>query len=179
MSNNKIILVKKKHFTFRLELDLFDALELEATQKSLTPIMMSQITKNYLLRDKFFQELGFLPMGKDFVETWLDRIDDKDIKEDAKLLGLRIGGEYLAYFFHKIDLNSLIKFLELWLCTQGKLQKKEYQGTYYYTIHHDVNQKYSLFLEGFLFSIIENILKTKVVLIGNTSNLISFTFEVK
>ena len=88
-------------------------------------------------------------------------------------------GEYLAYFFHKIDSDSLLKFLELWLSTQGELQKKDHLGTCYYAVHHNISKKYSIFLEAFLFPVIENILATKVDLIENTSNFISFTFEVK
>ena len=177
---NNLIKKKKKHFTFRLDLDLFDALEIESERKNLTPTtLMGQITKNYLLRDKFFKELGFLSLGKDFVRIWLERIDSKFIKEDAQRLGSYIIGEYLAYFYYKIDTDSLINFLELWLSSQGELQKKNHLGTYYYTVHHNVSEKYSLFLEGLLFSEIEKIFKTKVELIDTTSNLISFTFVVK
>jgi len=171
---------KKKHFTFRLDEDLHKSLEDEAERLGITPTMlMGKLTKNHLERDKFLTELGFLPLGKDFVKVWLERIDNKNIKEDARLLGISVIKDYVTYFFHKSDSDSLMKFLELWLTTQGKFRKTKVHGLQSYTIHHNINQKFSLFLEGFLFCIIENTLKTKVSLTETTSNLLSFTFEVK
>ena len=110
---------------------------------------------------------------------WLSRIPEDAIVQDAAQLGQLVIKEFVVYFFQKLDATSFINFLELWLSTQGEFRKNSNMGTYYYTTHHNVNKKYSLFLEEFLFTVIENVLLTKVNMTELTPNLISFSFEVK
>ena len=50
--------------------------------------------------------------------------------------------EYVAYFYHKNDKNSLLNFLELCLPTQGRFRNENNNGTASYTIRHNINKNY-------------------------------------
>ncbi len=69
---------RKKHFTFRLDEDLYDELEMESERKDITPpMLMDKLTKNHLTRDKFFDELGFIPVSTDCLKVILEKLDEK------------------------------------------------------------------------------------------------------
>lgn len=170
---------RKRHFTFRLDEDLHDELEIESERKDITPTMlMAKLTKNHLTRDKFFDELGFIPVSKDCLKIILEKLDEKNAELDGESISNTKIGEYVTYFYHKNDRDSLLNFLELYLSTQGGFRKENNNGTVSYTIHHNISKNYSLFLKGMLFGAIEKTLKTRVNLVEISPNLLSFNFEV-
>jgi len=151
----------------------------ESESKNVTPtVLLTQITSRYLLRDKILDELQFLPLSKEFVKNWLNRITREDIINDSEL-ARKYFREYIVYFYHKLDPDSTIRFLDLWLSTQGVMQKKVDSGTRSYTIRHNICENYSDFLEGMLFPTIDDIISTKTKRIEKTPNLLSFEFEVR
>jgi len=158
---------------------LHDELEIESERKDITPTMlMAKLTKNHLTRDKFFDELGFIPVSKDCLKIILEKLDEKNAELDGESISNTKIGEYVTYFYHKNDRDSLLNFLELYLSTQGGFRKENNNGTVSYTIHHNISKNYSLFLKGMLFGAIEKTLKTRVNLVEISPNLLSFNFEV-
>ena len=179
ISYHVFALIKKKHFTFRLEEDIYHKLELESDRKNISPtVLMAKLAKNYLNRDKFLEELEFIPTPKDFLKILLDGRDKEKIIEDGKNLGIIKLGEYITYFYHKKDKNTILKFLELYLPTQGTFRKENNNGTISYTTHHNISKEYSLFLKSFLFHTLEGIMGTRINIMELSPNLLSFNFDV-
>lgn len=170
--------IKTRHFTFRIDSDLFYELEQESKKQSLSPmILMRLITNDYIKRGKFLQDLGFVNIDKRLLRVLFENMSIANIDTAAKQMSEFFIKEYLVYFYHKTDADSLLRFLDIFLPTQGNIRTHHSNGVYSYTIHHDIYQKYSKFLEGFLFYTIESIIKSKVRLISSTSQLLSFNFE--
>lgn len=172
---------KRVNYTFRIDEDMFKSIEKEANEKGIAvSSLMCRITRNYVQRDRFLEQLGFIPVGKDVIRSWLDRIPEDLLQDDAEKLGSTIAREYITYFFHDIDVHTLIQFLDVWLGTLGgELQKKEHYGTHTIAINHCVSIQYSLYLKEFLRALIEPITSQQVKFVEITSNLVSFSFKVK
>jgi len=171
---------KRVHYTFRMDEEVFSSIEKEADEKGITTSsLLSRIVQNYVKRDRFLEQLGFIPVGKDVMRAWLNRIEDDFLKKDAKKLGSTIAREYVSYFFHDVNKNTLIQFLDVWLCTLGDMQKREHHGTYSFVINHGVNVQYSYYLQEFLSALIGPIISKRVNFVGITPNLLSFSFEVE
>jgi hypothetical protein len=158
--------------------DVYQSIEKEAEKNGFTTSnLMSKIVKNYVTRDKFFEQLEFIPIGKDIIKIWLSRIEEEFLREDAKILGSTIARDYISYFFHDINISTLIKFLNIWLETLGNVQKKEHHNTCSFVINHCVNFQYSIYLQEFLTALIEPITKKRINFIEITPNLLSFSFD--
>lgn len=168
------------HYTFRIDEDIFESIGKEAGEKGITVSnLMCQITQNYVKRDRFLGQLGFVPVGKNVIRSWLGRIQEDFLREDAKKLGSTMAREYITYFFHDVNAHTLVQFLDIWLHTLGELQKKEHHGTHSIVINHGVSTQYSLYLKEFLGALIESIISRQVNFIEVTPNLVSFSFEAK
>ena len=168
----------KVHVTLRLDEDLYGMLVAESeTRNSTHTMLISQIIGNYLLRDKMLGDLGFMPMGRDFVRAWTGLLDEDGVKKSAEL-GREMFRECVPYFFHEASAENFVRFLEIWLGTQGNLQKRSDHGKCTYTLCHNVSMRYSDFLEAVLFDAIHDVLSTRPRCIEKTQNLFSFEFDV-
>ena len=134
------------------------------------------------LREKGIDSLNSLDSfqsEKDVIRSWLERIQENFLREDAEKLGSTIAREYIAYFFHDVNAHTLIQFLDIWLHTLGETQKKELHGTYAIAINHGVSVRYSMYLKEFLCALIEPIISKRVDFVEITPNLVSFSFKAK
>lgn len=157
---------------------MYDELGIESKRKDITPTMlMAKLAKNHLTCNKFFDELGFIPISKDCLKIILEKLDEKNAELDGKSISNTKIGEYVTYFYHKNDRSSLLNFLKLYLSIQEGFRKENSNGTVSYTIHHNISKNYLLFLKGMLFAAIEKTLKTRVNLVEISPNLLSFNFE--
>ena len=117
---------KTMHFTFRIDTEIYDELQNEAKEQFITPtILMRIIVSKYLEHDKPLKAFNYIEIDKKFVEVWIQNFDDNIIENTAKLLGNHIIREYITYLYHAINTDSLLRFLELWLTTQGNISKKK------------------------------------------------------
>ena len=63
----------------------------------------------------YFEKLGFIPASKDFMRTIFNRIEREEDIEDQSEFGNIVVNEYASLFFPKLNRETLIQFLELWL----------------------------------------------------------------
>lgn len=167
------------HSSFRINEDILSTIEKEAASKGISKSsLVNQILTRYCKTDKYFDQLGFIPISKVVVRKWLTRIDDKFLVEDAKDLGSTMGREYISYFFHDVNRYTLLEFLELWFSRFSTYDHKVNSDTHSFAVNHDINIKYSLSLKEFLKALVEPIILKQVKFMELTPNLLSFSFEV-
>lgn len=171
---------KSIHYSFRTNKEILLSLEKEAEEKGITTSnLLNQIMKNYVKRDKFFVQLGFVPIGKDILRIWLNRIDKEHLQEVARNSYAVIGREYISYIFHDVNKNTVIQFLDIWLRTFGEVQKKIHDKMCSFAVNHGISIQYSLHLKEFLCAIIESTISKRVNFVEITPNLLSFSFEIE
>ena len=111
-------LAKKKkliHQGFRIKEDTVRAL-LKQSQKNSISLsnMVNKILENHVTCDRYFEELGFLLVSKEFLRRSFSRLKEEHISKDSRDDGLTAVKEYLPYLFHKVNSNTLVQFLEIW-----------------------------------------------------------------
>jgi hypothetical protein len=142
----------------------------------------------------YFEELGFIPVCKDFLRKVFGRIkEEEDVQnyliDDSRELGLVAAKEYLPYLFDEVNSNTLVQFLEIWFkrfeCCQHRIKDDNNNNNnnsnqyHYFIVHHDINMNFSIALRAFLEGLVEPIIKDSIKFNSLTSNAITFSFKIQ
>jgi len=150
--------------------------EAEAHGTSLSSLM-SQIVTKYVKRDRYFEQLGFVPIAKEVLRKWLSRIEEKFLIEDSEELGSSIGREYISYFFHDVNSYTLLKFLDLYFSRFQSYHHNVNGDMHSFAVNHGINIQYSICMKEFLKALIEPIISKQVKFMELTPDVINFSFE--
>lgn len=179
-SNNSTKLI---HSSFRIEQDVIKSLEkVSATRDISMSSLVNKILKNYVTSEMYFEELGFLLVSKNFLRKTFEMLDETHIEELGKEYGMTIAKEYISYFYPRVNADTLIQFLEIWLkrfqSCQHKVEENNNNDLHYFIVNHDINLNFSLALQSILAGLIEPIIKNTVEFTNVTRNTITFSFAV-
>jgi hypothetical protein len=170
---------KLVHSTFRLKEAVIKSLEKEAQKRGIsTSSLVNKTLENYLTCEMYFEELGFILVGKEFLRKLFDRLDSKHVEDLGTELGLTVANEYISYFFPEVNTDSLINFLDLWFKRFQSYQHRLENNRHYYVVNHDINMNFCIGLKAMLEGLIEPILKRSVEFRELTSRTITFSFLV-
>jgi hypothetical protein len=183
--NNKLV-----HQGFRIKKVVLNMLDTEAKKKGISlSNLVNKILENHVTCDMYFEELGFIPVCKDFLRKMFGRIkEEEDVQnyliDDSRELGLIAAKEYIPYFYSESNGDTLVQFLDKWFC---KFQCHQHRvdndnnnynnRRHYFIVNHDINMNFSIALKAFLEALIEPIIKRPVKFNSLTQNAISFSFE--
>ena len=182
--NNKLV-----HQGFRIKKVVINMLDVEAKKKGISlSNLVNKILENHVTCDMYFEELGFIPVSKDFLRKVFGRIEEEEdvqnyLIDDSRELGLIAAKEYIPYFYSESNGDTLVQFLDKWFC---KFQCHEhrvdndnnnYNLRHYFIVNHDINMNFSIALKAFLEALIEPLIKRPVKFNSLTQNAISFSFE--
>jgi len=170
---------KSIHQGFRIDEKVLFRIKKEADKKDLSlNKLINQILKDWISRDMYFQELGFIPTSKEAIRIWLEKLADEHLIEEAKEFGGNRAREYIVYFFGEVTIDTLIDFLEILFSRFPAYQHKVNNRLHYFSIHHDISRKYSIFFGELLKSLIEPIVNSPVKIGNPTANLLNLSFEI-
>jgi hypothetical protein len=183
--NNKLV-----HQGFRIKKVVLMMLDVEAKKKGISlSNLVNKILENHVTCDMYFEELGFIPVCKDFLRKVFGRIEEEEdvqnyLIDDSRELGLVAAKEYLPYFYSESNNDTLVQFLDKWFCKfQCHQHRVDNDNNYnnrqhhYFIVNHDINMNYSIAFKEFLEALIEPIIKRPVKFNNLTQNAISFSFE--
>jgi hypothetical protein len=170
---------KLVHWGFRIEEEVLDNIKKVARRSDTTvSSQTNRILKNWVTRDIYFQELGFIPMSKDIIRAWLSKIEQKELVIQAKDFG-SLANEFIIYFFGEVNEKTLIKFLDIFFSRFQAYQHSIESLTHYFSINHDICINYSIFLSELLKALIEPVIKRPIKISSISPKIISISFNVK
>jgi hypothetical protein len=62
----------------------------------------------------YFEQLGFILVSKDMLRKTFSRLNENDIEEFGRELGLTVAKEYISHFFPQVNNATLVQFLDIW-----------------------------------------------------------------
>jgi hypothetical protein len=186
------------HSSFRIEEGVIKALEKTAEKRNVSlSSLVNKTLKNYVTSEMYFEELGFILVSKNFLRKIFGGLSKKHVEELGKEYGLIVAREYMCYFYPIVNSDTLVQFLEIWFrrfqsCQHNKVDnfvvdddydsdskgKKKNNCRHYFTVNHDINMNFTLALQSILAGLIEPIIKNTVEFTNQTSNAITFSFEI-
>ena len=169
---------KLVHLGFRIDENVLDGIKRAAKRTETTVSnQINIILKNWVTRDSYFQELGFIPMSKDVLRAWVNKIEQSELIMQAKEFGLA-AAEYIAYFYGEVNVSNMIRFLEILLSRFPSYDHRIENKTHSFHINHDICMKYSIFFSELLKSLVEPIIKAPVKLKSLTQKTIITSFDI-
>ena len=176
----KDVNLKRKlvHLGFRVDENVLEGVK-KAAKRTETTVsnQINIILRNWVTRDTYFHELGFIPTSKDVLRVWVNKIEQSELILQAKEFGLA-AAEFIAYFFGEINVSNMIKFLEILLSRFPSYDHRIENKTHSFHINHDICLKYSIFFSELLKSLIEPIIMAPVKLKNLTQKTIIISFDI-
>jgi hypothetical protein len=103
------------HSSIRIEEQVLKALQKEAERRGVSfNNLVNKTLKNYVTSEMYFEQLGFILVSKDFLRKTFSRLNENDIEEFGRELGLTVAKEYISYFFPQVNNTTLVEFLDIW-----------------------------------------------------------------
>ena len=172
--------IKRKlvHLGFRIDENILNSIK-KAAKRTETTVsnQINIILRNWVTRDTYFHELGFIPTSKDVLRAWVNKIEQNDLITQAREFGLS-AAEFIAYFFGEVNVTNMIKFLEILLSRFPSYDHRIENNIHSFHINHDICLKYSIFFSELLKSLIEPIIKGPVKVKNLTQKTIIISFDI-
>jgi hypothetical protein len=103
------------HSSIRIEEQVLKTLQREAQRRGISfNNLVNKTLKNYVTSEMYFEQLGFILVSKDFLRKTFSRLNENDIEEFGRELGLTVAKEYISYFFPEVNNTTLVEFLDIW-----------------------------------------------------------------
>jgi hypothetical protein len=149
----------------------------------------------------YFEQLGFILVSKDFLRKTFSRLNQSDIEEFGRELGLTVAREYMSYFFPQVNNTTMVEFLDIWFRRfqfyQHRIEERlesptrattadldaivnrdQKQQVHLFTVSHDINMNFSLVLKAILEGLVEPITKSPIMFKDITSTSITFSIKL-
>jgi hypothetical protein len=166
-------------YTFRINQDTADKLNAESEHKGISlNNLVNQILKNYIDWDRLESKVGMIPVAKPVIAEVFTKLSDDDVIKLATFVGKSTLHDIVLFMKNKIDLDSLLSWLELWLkknSTAGFSHNVE-NNIHTCTMKHDLGQKWSLYHKTVLELILRDVLKKHIEIIVS-DKILTFKFE--
>ena len=166
------------HLGFRIDEDVLNSIK-KAAKRTETTVsnQTNKILRDWVTRDAYFQELGFIPMSKDILRAWINKIEERELIIQAKDFGLS-AVELIVYFCGELNVDTMIKFLEILFSRFQSYQHHIENNTHSFCINHDICMNYSVFFCELLRVLIEPIIKGPIKVKSLTQKMISISFDI-
>lgn len=141
--------------------------------------LSNQIFKNYIEWDMLSPKAGMIPVAKRVISELFGRLSKEEVVKLAQQVGKDIMNDLILFMKHKIDLNSFLSWLEIWLkknSSAGFSHDVEKNNTHTCMIRHDLGENWSLYHKTVLELIFKETLNIPVQ-INITNSTLTLSFE--
>ena len=140
--------------------------------------LANQIFGNYVEFELYAKKFGTLRMSTDTFRRMLDGMDEKSIMEIATRCGSQEVKEFILFKWKEISSRTVIDFIKIYfdLCGYGRCNMDVTEGKVTFSVHHDLQEKGSLFLKHLFESLITTTLN-KDCETNVTSDTITISFQ--
>ncbi len=169
---------KTETLSLRVDSNLRSALEEESRKTGVNlNTLVSQIFTRYVNWWRYETRLKLIPVSKDLLRELFGLAEREEIAETAKRLAESSGREHVLFLFQQINLGTVLQFIDVWSSHFDASQHRHDGKTHFYTVHHDVNINFSLFIKEYLSSMIQATVPRAVRFETVSPNSVSFSFE--
>ncbi|MGI0007721.1 MAG: hypothetical protein ACREAR_06980 [Nitrosotalea sp.] len=168
---------KSIHYSCRLDTEIYRFLADEAGQKNISMNnLLNHVARECVIK-KNFEKIGSILMCKDVARGVFDMANDKQLIKLAEKLGSGNAVDYVGMLYRDIDKSAILKFLDLWGHRFYGYEHKNHDDVHSFSIPHDINEKYSIFMKEFITSFLESTISESVK-IQSTSRAVTFSLTI-
>ena len=118
--------------------------------------LANQIFGNYVEFELYAKKFGTLRMSTDTFRRMISSMDEKNLVEIATTCGSQEVKEFILFKWKEINSKTVTDFIKIYfdLCGYGRCNMDATEGKVTFSVHHDLQEKGSLFLRHLLESLI-------------------------
>lgn len=170
---------KTSSISFRIDEEYEKVLRRIADEnKTSLNTLANQIFGNYVEFELYAKKFGTLRMSTDTFRRMLDSLDEDKIVDIATRCGSQEVKEFILFKWKRLDVQTVTAFIRIYfdLCGYGRCSMDETEEKVTFSVHHDLQEKGSLFLKHIFESLIRTTLdkdcRTEV-----TSDTVTIAFQ--
>jgi hypothetical protein len=177
MPNSK----KAQTRTFRIDPTLLGILDSEAEEQGITSSsLINQILKKYALVGRYEEKDEVINISHDAMKLMVEQLTKEELLKVGSKAGSELSSNYF-YMMDKKDVESVISFMNLqlgkynnWYQLHSSVENKKYT----LLLSHQLEIKWSLWLQGLMETFLKNILNAQVnTEVLNNSVIITFNLS--
>jgi len=171
----------KENITFRFSKSVLDKLRFEADQRNVSVNAIAQeIVSDYHNWNAKAAKAGMIPIHKSVLAMLMDKVPEEEIVKIAEFFAETKVKDILLVLRSDHTLAAFLDVFESWLRSSSAMFGKDLRkDTYSYVIHHDLGNKWSLFLSTMIKAILEKMGMKALHTFQVTENTIMFDVPVK
>lgn len=164
--------------SFRVDSDLRSTLEEEARKQRVNlNTLVSQILGQYANWGRYATRLKLLPLSKDLLRELFQPMSKEAIEVVGRRLGETLSREQILFLFQESSPRTVLRYMDLW-GSHFDAYEHRYEGRrHFFTVHHGVNQGFSIFIREFVSAMFLTILAKGVQFEMISPNSVTFSFE--
>ena len=164
--------------SFRIGSGIRLSLEEEAKKNGVSlNTLVSQIFIYHTGWGRYARRLKLIPLSKDHLREIYQFMTKDKIEETARRLAETMGREHILFLFQRIDLPSVMEFIEIWGNHFDAYEHRFNGKTHFYTLHHDVNLNFSHFIKEYMASLLQTTISIVPHFEKVGPNAVTFSFE--
>lgn len=154
---------KTSSISFRIDAKYEKVLR-EVAEKNKTSLntLANQIFGNYAEFEIYAKKFGTLRMSTDTFRRMLKNMDDKELIDVATRCGSQEIKEFILFKWNELNSKTVTAFINMYfdLCGYGRCNMNDTGSKVTFSVHHDLQEKGSLFFKHLLESLIRTTLNT-------------------
>ncbi len=164
--------------SFRLDPELRAGLEEEASKAGLNlNALVSQILRRYMSWERFAFKLRFLPVSKNLAREVFQALPTSTVEQLSKRLGENSAREHILFLFQKVSPQTVLRFMDLWISHFDACEHRFDGKQHHITIHHDINSNFSIFIKGYVSSLLRGTVGREAAFSDVAPDSITFAFD--
>ncbi len=140
---------KTETIAFRLEDSMIEKLRNEAEHKDISlNTLVSHIFKQHIDWHSNAAKAGFLTVRKSLIVELLKLASEEQLAEIAEYVAKKGTRDFVLMLRNEYNITSALDVIETWIRIAGYPYRHDVDYTkHYYTIHHDMGKKWSVYLK--------------------------------
>jgi hypothetical protein len=162
--------------TVRIPDSIDQVLVEEAKNRGLSPnALISSIMTGFVEWDRFASRFHLTSLTPGLIKGLLEHVDDQALGHLAEASGGPESKEAMLFWFKAISVENLLLFLNgrCKYAGYGEFEYQNAQGRCTLTIHHELGQKWSLFLESYIDAALRKVFRIRAEFETTQSSIIA------
>lgn len=170
---------KVQSITFRLDEPVLDALRQGVDEEG---ISLNNLANRQLMQyaewDRLAEKIGFVSLSMRHLRSIIAHLSDEAMAEIGRELGAEFPREIIAFHWKDITLENFLLFVRMLskYAHHYEANYREQDGEHVLILFHRLSEKWSIYLEAYMISALENLLGVKPKTY-RTEQSVSVTFQ--
>lgn len=135
---------------------------------------MSHIFISYADWWRYSEELHLIPFNADILKDLFQTLSKESIEEISRKAGETVAHEEIVFLFKHVTIETLLRYIEVRSSHFSAYHHWYENGEHHFTLRHELGTNFSLFVKGYLTSMVRSTIGGTVEFLDVSPNSITY-----